>query len=190
MWTLICISIAAAILAIATLIFGYFWFPKFIWQVFSSKNLKTYVNEKYGYEIKYPADWLVREYPDAETGAGFRQKNTAPEIQSECININISKARPAGDYKFENYVKEAAVDEIQNFEKLNSIEKINSEAGVGYETTWIYKDYKGVEKVSLPITYFNYPNSKDGNFTVQVSLEYKDCQKTYDQMLPTFNLLK
>jgi len=150
----------------------------------------TYKNEKYGYEIQYPADWTYREYPDTGTGAGFRLKGMPENVQNEYINISIyGAAKPNAN--FDDYVKEAGANEIQNFEKINTIKEIFTKSGIkGYETTWNYKDFNGAEKISLPITYFKYPKSLNGLSTVQVGLANEDYETVYEQMLSTFKLIE
>ena len=152
---------------------------------------KTYENKVLGYEIKYPNDWIHREYPNTQTGAGFRPINS----DYESININaIVGAEMDYNIPFNDYVKEAAIKEIQGFEKLNSIEEISTAIGIkGYKTTWIYSDMNNNDKnISLPITYFDYKKTV-GDYkymTIQVSLGDKEYEEIYEQMLSTFKLIK
>jgi len=157
---------------------------------------KTYMNQKFGYSVLYPNDWIFREFPDTQTGAGFRPLNSPDEIASECINVD-ERETAENEYNtpLSEYAKRAAIVEIQNYEKLNSIKSVTTTAGLtGYETTWIYRTMDGQEKVSLPITYFeNKKTIQSGNGqlkykTVQITLDNEDCGKTYEQMLPTLKL--
>lgn len=155
---------------------------------------KTYTNEEFGYTIKYPNDWTYREYPATQTGAGFRPINQPDEVQYEFINIDARRGAEMDDNMlFSDYVKEAAIKEIQNFEKLNSIEEIITDTGIkGYTTTWIYYSMRDNKKdISLPITYFDYRKTIESvkYMTIQSSLENKDYQKIYEQMLSTFNFI-
>jgi hypothetical protein len=159
---------------------------------------QTYINTKFGYSIEYPANWVFREFPDTQTGAGFRPLNSPNEITSECVIVD-SRGTGENEYNtpFSAYVKKAAIIEIQGYEKLNSIKSITTATGlIGYETTWIYKDVNGQDKISLPITYFGNKNTIQTNDiklkykTVQITLNSKNCEEIYNQMLPTFKLLK
>ena len=158
------------------------------------ENWQTYINKELGYSIGYPASWVFREFPDTKSGAGFRLESSPDDIASECVAID-ARVAPANESAtpFEEYVRKAAAAEIQNYEKLNSIQAITTASGlVGYETTWIYKDVSGNEKVSLPIAYFDNKENKQAgqnqsNYkTIQVILNNKDCERVYSQMLLTF----
>ncbi len=158
---------------------------------------QTYTNEKFGYSIDYPDDWTFREFPDTRTGAGFRPQSSPDEIASECITVD-ARGTAANEYNtpFAEYVKNAAVVEIQGYEKLDSIESVTTTSGlVGYETTWIYRDATGQEGISLPITYFDYEKTVQTENvqleykTIQVILNSESCQDIYNQILPTFKIL-
>jgi len=155
---------------------------------------QNYINEKFGYSIDHPSSWIFREFPNTETGAGFRPLNSADEIASECIIIS-ARGTAENEYNtsFYDYVQKAAAIEIQNYERLDSIEPITTISGlIGYRTTWIYRTFDGQEKVSLPITYFdNKKIIQTGKYkTVQVSLENEDCGEVYAQMLSSIKLYK
>lgn len=169
---------------------------------FTNCVLKTdqqaYTNNKFGYSVDYPSDWTFREFPDTQTGAGFRPLNSSDEIASECVTVD-ARGTAANEYDtpFDEYVKKAGATEIQNYEKLNSIKPITTADGsIGYETTWIYKSFDGPEKVSLPITYFENQktiqtqNSQLKYKTVQITLNDKNCEEIYNQIISTFDILK
>ena len=160
--------------------------------------LQTYTNTKFGYQVKYPGDWSMREFPDTQTGAGFQPLSSPKDIASECITVD-ARGTAADEYNtaFSDYVKKAAAVEIQNYEKLNSIQTIVTASGsVGYETTWIYRTMSGQEKVSLPITYFENNKTIEVNNnqlkfkTVQISLNDIHCESTYAEMLSSFAILQ
>jgi hypothetical protein len=157
---------------------------------------QTYENAKFGYSVDYPSSWTFREFPDTQTGAGFRPLSSPDDIASECVAAD-ARGTAENEYNtpFDEYVKRAAVVEIQNYEKLNSIEPVTTTSGlVGYKTTWIYRTFSGQEKISLPITYFeNEKIVQAGNGqlkykTVQITLNNEDCEETYNQMLSTLKL--
>ncbi|MDD5569131.1 MAG: hypothetical protein PHG23_01835 [Candidatus Pacebacteria bacterium] len=159
---------------------------------------KIYQNDKFGYSIGYPSDWTYREFPDTKTGAGFRPLSSPAEITSECIVVD-ERGTAENEYNvpFNEYVKEAAIVEIQNYEKLNSIEAVTAANGIiGYKTTWIYRTMGGQEKISLPITYFDDKKTietENGQIkyrTVQVVLENEACADIYNQMISTLKILQ
>ncbi|MFA6072093.1 MAG: hypothetical protein WC810_26305, partial [Janthinobacterium sp.] len=149
---------------------------------------QTYTNDKYGYEVKYPQDWIYRQFPDTKSGAGFKLQSAPDDIQYEVIDINVN-GRPLNSQKisFQEYVKIAAVQEIQNYDSLKSIEKVTTQSGlIGYKTTWNVSSITGGKSsVSLPITYFDTKNSKGD--TVQISISDEKYLEIYGQMLSTFS---
>lgn len=146
---------------------------------------KTYTNNLYGYEIKYPPNWELREYPDAKTGAGFRPANKPNDPSNEFITVNdFNRASSNCAMPFADYVKIAGPQEVQNFESLNTIEKVSDASVEAYKITWNYTDMQGNKKVSLPITYFK-PTGNDCT-SPQVMLNNNDYLSTYNQMIVTF----
>jgi hypothetical protein len=165
-------------------------------RIVKSAGWQTYINEGFGYSINYPIEWAFREFPDTKSGAGFRPLSSLEEIESECINID-ARGTAENEYNtpFDEYVKVAAIAEIQGYEKLNSIESVTTTSGLaGFKTTWIYKIIDGQEKISLPITYFENKKTvqmENGQLkykTIQTTLNNKDCEEIYNKMLPTFRI--
>ncbi len=147
---------------------------------FKEESINLYDNELVGYTVSYPEGWIVREFPDTKTGAGFRPE----EIEGDCIIID-SRPRPTSENEtpFKEYVETAAIMEIQGFEKLVSIKEFTTDSGlVGYKTEWIYRDFSGQEQKSLPITYFD-----NGEETIQIALEKRDYESIYNQMILSFS---
>jgi hypothetical protein len=150
----------------------------------SSENI--YKNIKYGYSIEYPDQWTFREIPDTQSGAAFRKISDPNDYSHEYVVVDF--ARRGSDSKnipFEEYVKKAAIEEIQNFVSLNSIEKVVTKTGIiGYKTTWNMQEEDGI-KVSNPITYFD-TGDTEGD-TIQVST-WGDYMDIYNKMILSFNL--
>lgn len=146
-------------------------------------SLQTYTNSKYGYQITYPSSLKIREFPDTGTGAGFRPADKPADPQYEVITVNVlPKVANEATTPLSEYAKIAAPLEIQNYQKLNSLEEIKTTSGeVGYKTTWLIA---GQRDVSLPITYFALP-APNTYSTVQVSLSDKAYLSQYDQMITT-----
>lgn len=158
----------------------------------SIENWKTYTNTKYNYSIKYPPDWVYREFPDINTGAAFRLSSYPNDLNNEHIVINyIKRGLDDVDIPFETYVKNAAVREIQSYESLATIKPIETSGGlVGYTTTWNVQEWDkpiGKTKVSLPITYFDTKDSNGG--TIQITESDSQYTNIYNQILSTFEFV-
>lgn len=153
---------------------------------------KTYTNTKYHYSIEYPGDWTFREFPDTQTGAGFRPANKPNDLNHEYISIDFSKrALEPQKIPFEEYVKKAAIEDIQNYQSLASINKIVTKTGmIGYQTTWNVQSMGapiGKTHISTPITYFDTKDVNGDTIHVYGKANYLDI---YNQMLLTFKLTK
>jgi hypothetical protein len=146
---------------------------------------KTYSNTKYNYLIDYPSDWSLREFPDTKDGAGFNPLDK-PGYPDRSESITISAGQKIGNYvndTFEDYVKIAASQEIQNYNKLASIKKVTTAAGIiGYETTWMVQSTE-----SLPISYFELPGNK--NLLVRFYLNKPEDLAIYEKMLSTLKFI-
>jgi|GEM_PF-1784996 len=124
----------------------------------ASNEFKTYRNYYFGYSINYPAGFKATEIYWVKDKMGVRLEKKKGEVTVQ--------AMPAGtDYAkmpFADYVKIAASVEIQNFNKLLSIEAYTSDYGVkGYKTYWeviSHQDPDSSEKAETsvvgPIFYF------------------------------------
>ncbi len=151
---------------------------------------KTYTNEEYGFEIKYPSNWTFREYPGTKSGAGFRPLDKPNDVVYEIIDVSdYDRGTNYCHIPFAQYVKKAAVLEIQNYESLNSIDRVVNDNGVeAYETTWNYNDFQGNNNISLPITYFG--SGKQDCKSPQAFLSDNNYLDTYNQMIKTFKFTR
>jgi len=161
-----------------------------------SKTRDTYTNEKYSFSIEYPGDWSYREFPDTKDGAAFNPI-AKPGYPDNSDSIDISVGQKIGNYRedpFEDYVKIAG-QEIQNYNSLASLKKVTTTDGVvGYETTWMVQPMAVMgkppttgETESLPITYFELPNSN--TLLVRISLNREEDLETYEAMLKTLKFI-
>ncbi|MFA6005668.1 MAG: PsbP-related protein [Patescibacteria group bacterium] len=150
---------------------------------------ETYTNTKYGYSIDYPSNWMFRESPDSKNGAAFNPTDK-PGYPDKSDSISIYAGQIVGsstNVTFEEYVKTAASQEIQNYGKLVSLKKVTTTEGVaGYETTWTVQAMAGTgsgPSTSLPITYFELPGNK--TMLVRVTLDREEDLEVYEKMLST-----
>lgn len=154
---------------------------------------KTYTNTTYKFSIMYPTTWTYREFPDTKTGAGFRLATNAEDPSNEFINIDyLQRALDDQTLSFENYVKVAAIHDIEGFEKLVSSTKVTTDSGVvGYTTTWQYRDHSGALQTSGPITYFPLSdNALTGSIQVSGNVQATPISSStlsdYNKMVKTF----
>jgi len=155
-----------------------------------STNWSTYTNQKAGYSINYPSSWVWKESSDG-LGTVFKPNDQlADENSNSFIRVSVMKKTLSQDTKqtFDDYVKTAGPQEIQNFQSLSSIEKMTTAAGTsGYTVTWNVAPLMGGKaSSSLPFTYFEKPD--DQTVTIQVVLESEKYLDIYNQMIKTFKL--
>lgn len=189
------ISIASALLILVLVCFGVFYFlnrtPTQTPSTTPSQtpnqatNWKTYTNTQYNFSIEYPDNWSLREFED---GAAFNPISK-PGYPDASDSIFISVGPKIGNYttdSLENYAKIAASVEIQNYNKLASINPVTTTNGVvGYETTWMIQPITGGGTVSesLPITYFEMPGNQSQ--LIRIYLERAEDLETYQKMIKT-----
>jgi hypothetical protein len=113
--------------------------------------LNNYKNSKFGYSFSYPTDWKVTG-SESDSSIGLAPKNS--ETPMFTIEVSGMMFGEKGEQKFEDYVLEAARNEIQNYKKLSAVNEVMCATGKGYETTWIVNGMRGGSYVSNPITYF------------------------------------
>lgn len=164
-------------------------------------NWKTYTNKKNGYSIKYPANWTYREYPDIQTGAGFRPLDKPKDTQ-EVISINIfDKGLGNLNTTFEDYLKKVCSQTHSGGgdTSLNTTNRIitqTNEIGyiitcnvspIGYFGPTPGKEENPNPALSLPDTYFNTQNPQEN--LIQISLSMNIYLSIYKKMLSTFKFL-
>ncbi|MBU0672839.1 MAG: hypothetical protein KJ732_07430 [Candidatus Margulisbacteria bacterium] len=94
---------------------------------------KVYRNKSFDFSVTYSSQYKIKEFK-------FEEIQTGAELTEGKKTISI-RAMGAGTMydgmSFDEYVKIAASVEIQNFDKLVSLESFVSQAGVrGYKTYW------------------------------------------------------
>ena len=117
-----------------------------------------YKNSDFGFTIDYPVDYQGKEikWINDQIGIDLRNKNGAITIQAMGAGTNYESM------PFAEYVKIAPTVEIQNYNKLTSIESFVSDYGVkGYKTYWSITKHEDTDKGSIdtaeqvgPIYYF------------------------------------
>lgn len=151
----------------------------------ASAQILTYSNTAYKFSLSYPASWTYRNY-EGGGGVGFRPKDTPNEPQYEYISISVSpKPGNIASLPFDQYVKVAAINEIQNYQKLASIEPfLTADGQTGYITTWMVQPLGGgAPKESTPIAYLP---SDDPQKTIEAYLSDKKYISVFTDMLKTF----
>lgn len=151
-------------------------------------NWQTYTNTKYEYLILYPDNYTFREYKDG-LGVAFRPSNLPNDPAYEMISISSNNMpQSATGMSLSEYSKIAATQEIQNYQSLNTSNKITTDSGVvGYETTWNVTGLNGgSSSISLPITYFSDSNA---TYLYQIMVNEDKYLDVYNQMIKTFSLL-
>lgn len=151
---------------------------------------KTYTNNEYSFEIKYPLDWALRQYI---SGVAFFPENKSAENTTGNGAVNVGFYQRGGNYcqiPFADYVKIAGPSEIQNYENLNTIESSVNNNGIEmYKITWNYTDFKGNKKASLPITYFGAVNEQLCG-SVDAFLNDSNYLDIYSKMISTFKFIE
>lgn len=119
---------------------------------------KVYHNTDFGFSVNYPADYRAKEIK-------WLKESTGVELEKKGAYVTV-RAMAAGtmyeNMSFDRYVRIAAASEIQNYEKLVSIESFTSEYGIkGYKTYWemiVHEDTDTGEAdystIAGPIYYF------------------------------------
>lgn len=148
-------------------------------------TVKLYTNTTQGFQISYPSDWIYREY-EGGTGVGFRPVAKPNDPQYEYITISVMpKPANIANLPFDQYVKVAGTNEIQNYLSLSTIHPVKTATGVeGFTTTWMVQPLGGGKPTaSLPITYFP---AKDTKQSIELFLQNKEYLSQYTSMVPTF----
>ena len=144
-----------------------------------------YENEEYGYSIKYPTDWDVREFPDTKTGASFTKDNNNKIV----IDRGASSGAHFND-PFDEYIYIAGSG-IQNYESLNSVKKIITYFGIkGYRIKWNVSHGSSPDTISSEMIYFE--AKKQGHFkdtkTIVVS-QFTPYHSQTDEYYKIFNIM-
>lgn len=148
-------------------------------------SVKKYTNTKYGYTFDYPSDWEVLGTAiDANIGL-------APKgIKDAAIGFDVSNMvfDDRGVIPFSEYAKVAAKNEIQNYNKLSTINTITTNSGlVGYETTWMVAPPPGASSgsssESRPMTFFPMPEKYGtGLFSKRLKITAENDNPQYDSI--------
>ena len=148
----------------------------------------TYRNEEYGYSIKYPNDWILREFPNTKTGAEF----TGGDCQIIANSGGYSGEKDP-NVSLDDYIKNHVIG-VENVESLHSITPIFTDTGIkGYITTWNIEKRMNIMSVSEEWVFFE--EKKSGRFKhVAIVITYgnstaKDCVNFRDAMIKTFDYI-
>ena len=192
------------IIIFAVVVFG----GAFVWQYFTIQEAtnieienktigwKKYTNIQYGFEIKYPKEWVVEE---TKYDTIFFRQNDKTLVR---IDMGKRSMENSCNIPFSKFIHEVEVPAIQSFESLNSITIVNTRDNTeAYKTTWNYSgmcpsgefvdDFDDSEcipgGVSEPMTYIY--NKNDPCSDIVVGLVQSDAN-IYDIMISTFKFTK
>lgn len=147
----------------------------------STAQWKTIQNSKYKYSVKYPLDWTAQE----SSGGSLLLKPATASTAMITIN-QVTRSNDLQGKPFEDYVKVAAANEIQNYQSIATNTQVKGAGqAVGYETTWNYTTLQGQKKVSLPITYF-LALGNDTSATDQIMLNDASYTDIYTALIGTY----
>jgi hypothetical protein len=142
----------------------------------------TFESKMATFSYVYPSGWTVEENPAAD----FTTIRNANGVNAVTIRI-VKKIASLQSLSLEEYAKQAAMQEIQGFKELKSIEKITTESGeVGYKTVWKIQFLGGEDFDSNPITYFEHPFDPDKS--IQVNLESNNFADVYNLIIQSFTI--
>jgi len=119
---------------------------------------KVYRNPDFGFSVTYPAAYQAKEIKWVKEATGITLTKGAAQITVQAMPTGTDYAK----IPFEMYVREAAIAEIQNFNKLLLIEKFTSDYEIaGYKTFWAVIGHEDTETGEVnektvvgPIYYF------------------------------------
>jgi len=152
----------------------------------------TYTNTKHQFSVEYPSDWMQTESPSGN-GALFAAQSSSDTLgESNEITVSVGqKTLTEEELTFEEYAKVAAAQEIQNYNRLASIEPIILGNNMkGYKTTWMVSSLATTgspESESAPITYFQVPGSD--TLLLRLSSGYDVDPAIYDRMIQSVTFL-
>jgi hypothetical protein len=167
----------------------------------TSDNI-IYKNAKWGYKIEYSKIFSFKEIFNGNgivlipTANLTGDNNDALSSANDAILITVyhkSGDEITSKTPLAEYAKNAAPQEIQNYESLASIETITTKSGdVGYITTWNRSGprFNGVElntkhEPSDPITYFD--PADEPYYAVRIELRDAAYTKEYEEVIRSYS---
>ena len=150
-------------------------------------NWKTYRNEEYGYMIKYPSDWEMREFPNTKTGASFTKNWERIIIASRKSNFKKFYS------SFDKYIYNAGYEISRT--PYDSIKEFTTTSDVkGYLVNWneSVKDY-GLN-IDCDTAYFKDKSQKFDKDSKIISIYYNSeptpySAKIFNTMIKTFDYI-
>jgi len=155
--------------------------------VADTSNWQTYLNEKYGFEIKYPKDWFFKECDSSYVGFSYNQSKLPPcgtDAPQPHINIAISPDSPIGINKF--------IESVQN--SINNYSNEQITLNVNITATKLSGTLKEIEGPGAPAgtqfidVLFLFNNNIYSIY--YYGLDDKDYSSLFNQILSTFSFTK
>lgn len=133
------------------------------------------------FKFDYPSNWSVEENSEADFAVVRNESN------QNAITIRVvKKSTNLLELPFDQYVTQAAKNEIQGFQSLENITQFTTKSGtIGYNTTWKIQFLGGEEFVSNPLVYFPHPFDPDKS--IQISLENADYLEQFNNLVTSMN---
>lgn len=145
---------------------------------------QTYKSDKYGFEIKYPKDWYLNEFPD-KSHVGFRtySDKAVPKPQDSLITIDFEKSSSIANWI--NQFKTGLETEMKSAGMIFFQNEITVGSEKGYKTG--FTDPKTNSKVFTNIVLFRNGIVFIINQSSPISCQNLECN-ILNQMLSTFKL--
>ena len=151
---------------------------------------KTYKNQKYGYEIKYPENWFLEKLSqDSLGGVDILTSYKIPEIQGKDSNFWQNKiAITLGKTTYSVGKNETLSDSLERYEKEGWPEPRNLKPA-------IVAGYSGIKATPIENEFssgytFYFKNGNNIYFISLTGDPNSDYQKTADQILSSFKFLE